>query len=78
MICFNPENVEEVFRQTFNIPENTKLRFWIRSIKSYDEAYEELPKKNKSIQALSLMCNQVIIVEVQNEDGTWPKKDAKK
>ena len=36
--------------------------------------YEELPMKKQTIQELSLMSNQTIVAEVQNEDGTWPRK----
>ena len=47
------------------------VRLWL---KSTIQEYEALMLKKKTIQELSLVNNQVIIVEVQNQDGSWPRK----
>lgn len=65
------ETVEKVLRDIFEIPENSNIHLWT---KSSNQAYEELPMKKQSIQELSLMTNQTLVAEVQNEDGTWPRK----
>jgi hypothetical protein len=45
---------------------------WARS---NNQTYEELPtKKQTTIQELSLMSNQTVVAEVQNADGSWPRK----
>ena len=44
--------------------------------KSSNQSYEELTNKKQSIQELSLMSNQTLVAEVQNEDGTWPRKSS--
>lgn len=65
------ENVEKVIREVFSIPEGSNIHLWT---KSSNQAYEELPMKKQSIQELSLMTNQTLVAEVQNEDGSWPRK----
>ncbi|XP_046458056.1 ubiquitin carboxyl-terminal hydrolase 15-like isoform X1 [Daphnia pulex] len=67
------ENVEKVLREVFQIPENTNIHLWT---KSSNQTYEELPMKKQSIQELSLMSNQTLVAEVQNEDGSWPRKSS--
>lgn len=67
----NLENVEKAIREIFSIPEGSNIHLWT---KSSNQSYEELPQKKQSIQELSLMSNQTVVAEVQNEDGTWPRK----
>lgn len=65
------ETVEKVICELFNIPDNSNIHLWTKSVSN---VYEELPQKKVTIQELSLMSNQTIVAEVQNPDGTWPKK----
>ena len=63
------EDVEKVFRETFEIAENRNVHLWIRS---GSRLYEELIQKNQPIQELSLLSSQTII----GEDGTYGTKIA--
>jgi len=63
------EDVEKVFRETFDIPENRNVHLWIRS---GSRLYEELVQKNQPIQELSYLSSQTII----GEDGTYGTKIA--
>lgn len=64
--------MEKAIREIFNIPDNSNVHLWS---KSSTQTYEELPqKKTTTLQELSLMSSQTLVAEVQNSDGTWPRK----
>lgn len=65
------ENVEKAIREAFGIPSGSNIHLWT---KSTNQLYEELPQKKQTIQELSLMSSQTVVAEVQNDDGTWPRK----
>lgn len=60
-------------RELFSIPDSSNINLWTRSA---NQMYEELPQKKQSIQELSLVPNQTLVAEVQNADGSWPRKTA--
>ena len=57
-------------RQKFNVAKAQKVRLWNRYMMTM---YEEISKPNASIQDAGLYSGQVVVLELQNEDGTWPR-----
>ena len=66
------ESVEKVLKQAFGIAEERLVRLWSKL--GTNQVDEELQQKKQSIQELSLVNNQIILGEVQNQDGSWPKR----
>ncbi|KAM6325660.1 ubiquitin carboxyl-terminal hydrolase 4 isoform 2-T2 [Podargus strigoides] len=79
----NPENVvschfskadtvatiEKEMRKLFNIPAEKETRLWNRYMSN---TYEQLSKLDSTVQDAGLYQGQVVLIEVKNEDGTWP------
>lgn len=65
------ETVEKEMRQLFDIPDDRETRLWNRYT-SY--TYEQLSKKDSTIQDVGLYSGQVLVIEQKNEDGTWPRQ----
>lgn len=64
------EHIEKEMRALFNIPDNKETRLWNRYSSN---TYEHLSNKDSTVQDASLYQGQVLIIEQQNDDGTWPK-----
>ena len=62
-------NIEKKMRQLFNVPERKQVRLWNKYMSN---TYEHLRDLNKDVQEAGLYPGQVIIIELQNDDGTWP------
>ena len=71
MLPLRTENVEKLMRTVYAVPANRPVRLWSRSS---TQVYEELSDKKQSIQENSLSGNQTIVMEVQSETGTWPRR----
>ncbi|XP_061864602.1 ubiquitin carboxyl-terminal hydrolase 4 isoform X2 [Colius striatus] len=81
--CSDPDNVischfskadtvatiEKEMRKLFNIPAEKETRLWNRYMSN---TYEQLSKMDSTVQDAGLYQGQVVLIEVKNEDGTWP------
>ncbi|KAK2167839.1 hypothetical protein LSH36_23g05071 [Paralvinella palmiformis] len=63
--------IEKEMRQTFHISSDKGVRLWNRYMTN---TYEHLSKPDNTIQDVGLYPGQVIIIEEQNDDGTWPRQ----
>ncbi|CAL1543086.1 unnamed protein product [Lymnaea stagnalis] len=63
--------IEQEMRNLFSIPEDKEVRLWNRYMSN---TYELLSKKDVTLQDAGLYQGQVIVVELKNEDGTWPRQ----
>ncbi|NXE27347.1 UBP4 hydrolase, partial [Ardeotis kori] len=61
--------IEKEMRKLFNIPAEKETRLWNRYMSN---AYEQLCKLDSTVQDAGLYQGQVVLIEVKNEDGTWP------
>uniref|UniRef100_A0A8V5GKC6 Ubiquitin carboxyl-terminal hydrolase n=1 Tax=Melopsittacus undulatus TaxID=13146 RepID=A0A8V5GKC6_MELUD len=81
--CSDPDNVischfskadtvgtiEKEMRKLFNIPAEKETRLWNRYMSN---TYEQLCKLDSTVQDAGLYQGQMVLIEVKNEDGTWP------
>ena len=58
-------------RQLFNVPDGKQVRMWINY---QSNTYEHLSKLDNEVQNAGLYHGQVIVIEPQNDDGTWPRQ----
>ena len=58
-------------RKLFNIEEKKEVRLWNKYMSN---TYERLSKPENTVQDAGLYPGQVIVIEQQNEDGTWPRQ----
>lgn len=56
----------------FSVPEDAKTRLWYRFSTN---TLEMITDKLKTIQAESLYDAQIVLLEVQNADGSWPRNN---
>ncbi|NXA01757.1 UBP4 hydrolase, partial [Nesospiza acunhae] len=61
--------IEKEMRKLFNIPAEKETRLWNRYMSN---TYEQLSKLDSTVQDAGLYQGQVVLIEVKNEDGTWP------
>ncbi|XP_049683074.1 ubiquitin carboxyl-terminal hydrolase 4 isoform X4 [Accipiter gentilis] len=61
--------IEKKMRKLFNIPAEKETRLWNRYMSN---TYEQLSKLDSTVQDAGLYDGQVVLIEVKNEDGTWP------
>ncbi|NWV01188.1 UBP4 hydrolase, partial [Upupa epops] len=61
--------IEKEMRKLFNIPPEKETRLWNRYMSN---TYEQLSTLDSTVQDAGLYHGQVILIEVKNEDGTWP------
>lgn len=65
------EELEKAMRQAFNIAEEKEVRLWNRYMTNM---YEQLNKKENTLQDAGLYSGQIVVLEQKNEDGTWPRQ----
>ncbi|KAL3853771.1 hypothetical protein ACJMK2_017284 [Sinanodonta woodiana] len=65
------DDLEKEMRRTFNIDEKKEVRLWNRYTTN---TYEQLTKPDKTLQDAGLYQGQVIVMELKNVDGTWPRQ----
>ncbi|XP_016048216.1 ubiquitin carboxyl-terminal hydrolase 4 isoform X2 [Erinaceus europaeus] len=63
--------IEKEMRKLFNIPAERKTRLWNKYMSN---TYEQLSKLDNTVQDAGLYQGQVLVIEPQNEDGTWPRQ----
>ena len=56
----------------FRISEDVETRLWKKY--THADAYEPLIMLENSVLHAGLSSGQLIIIEQQNEDGTWPRQ----
>ncbi|XP_034296931.1 ubiquitin carboxyl-terminal hydrolase 4 [Pantherophis guttatus] len=65
--------IEKEMRKQFNISDGKEVRLWN---KCTNNAYEQLSKLDSTIQDAGLYQGQVVLIEVKNEDGSWPRQSS--
>ncbi|XP_013913017.1 PREDICTED: ubiquitin carboxyl-terminal hydrolase 4 [Thamnophis sirtalis] len=65
--------IEKEMRKQFNIPDGTEVRLWN---KCTSNAYEQLSKLDSTVQDAGLYQGQVVLIEMKNEDGSWPRQSS--
>ncbi|XP_058022121.1 ubiquitin carboxyl-terminal hydrolase 4 [Ahaetulla prasina] len=65
--------IEKEMRKQFDIPDGKEVRLWNRCTSN---AYEQLSKLDSTIQDAGLYQGQVVLIEVKNEDGSWPRQSS--
>ncbi|XP_039402942.1 ubiquitin carboxyl-terminal hydrolase 4 isoform X5 [Mauremys reevesii] len=63
--------IEKEMQQLFNIPCEKETRLWSRYMSN---AYEQVNNLDSTVQDAGLYHGQVLLIEVKNEDGTWPRQ----
>ncbi|GFR98798.1 ubiquitin carboxyl-terminal hydrolase 15, partial [Elysia marginata] len=63
--------IEKVMREHFSIADSKEVRLWNRYMSN---TYEHLSNMGNTLQNAGLYPGQVIVIEVQNEDGSWPRQ----
>ncbi|XP_055414343.1 ubiquitin carboxyl-terminal hydrolase 4 isoform X2 [Bubalus kerabau] len=63
--------IEKEMRKLFNIPAERETRLWNKYMSN---TYEQLSKLDNTVQDAGLYQGQVLVIEPQNEDGTWPRQ----
>nr|XP_006117683.1 ubiquitin carboxyl-terminal hydrolase 4 isoform X2 [Pelodiscus sinensis] len=73
--CFSKADavatIEKEMRQLFNIPSEKETRLWSRYMSN---SYEQVSNLDSTVQDAGLYHGQVLLIEVKNEDGTWPRQ----
>ncbi|XP_019647571.1 PREDICTED: protein PML-like [Branchiostoma belcheri] len=62
--------MEEDMRTLFNIPKNRSVRLWNKYMSN---TYEHLNKPENTVGDFGLYGGQIIVIEEQNADGSWPR-----
>ncbi|XP_061473738.1 ubiquitin carboxyl-terminal hydrolase 4 isoform X2 [Rhineura floridana] len=65
--------IEKEMRKQFSVPDGKEIRLWSRYMSN---TYEQLSKLDSTIQDAGLYLGQVVLIEVKNEDGTWPRQSS--
>ena len=65
------ETIQSTMRAEFNIPAESEVRLWN---KYSSNTFEQLAKLDHTVQDAGLFSGQLIIIEVKNEDGSWPRQ----
>ncbi|XP_069792713.1 ubiquitin carboxyl-terminal hydrolase 4 isoform X2 [Narcine bancroftii] len=67
------DTIEKEMRKLFNISAEKEARLWNRYMTN---AYEPLNKLDNTVQDAGLYQGQLLVIELRNEDGTWPRQTA--
>jgi len=65
------EHIKNVMTTEFNIPTEAETRLWN---KYTSNTYEQLSRLDNTVQDAGLFSGQLIIIEIRNDDGTWPRQ----
>ncbi|XP_072175057.1 ubiquitin carboxyl-terminal hydrolase 4-like [Diadema setosum] len=65
------ETIENEMRKLFNIEEEKETRIWNKYMSN---TYEQLSKRENTVQDAGLYQGQVLVIEQKNKDGTWPRQ----
>eukprot|EP00057_Strongylocentrotus_purpuratus_P021281 XP_011675755.1 PREDICTED: ubiquitin carboxyl-terminal hydrolase 4 isoform X2 [Strongylocentrotus purpuratus] len=67
------ETIEKEMKRLFNIEDEKETRIWNKYMSN---TYEQLSKKENTVQDAGLYQGQVLVIEQKNQDGTWPRQPA--
>ncbi|XP_035665297.1 ubiquitin carboxyl-terminal hydrolase 15-like isoform X2 [Branchiostoma floridae] len=62
--------IEKEMRKLFEIGDDKETRVWNKYMSN---TYEHLNKPENTVQDAGLYQGQILVIEQQNEDGTWPR-----
>merc|ERR1719150_2209427 len=65
------ETIQSRMRAEFDIAAEREVRLWN---KYSSNTFEQLSKLEHTVQDAGLFSGQLIIIEVRNEDGSWPRQ----
>ncbi|XP_051873896.1 ubiquitin carboxyl-terminal hydrolase 4 isoform X2 [Pristis pectinata] len=65
------DTIEKEMRKLFSIPVEKETRLWNRYMTN---TYEPLNKPDNTVQDAGLYQGQLLVIELKNEDGTWPRQ----
>eukprot|EP00092_Neocalanus_flemingeri_P109201 GFUD01140324.1.p1 GENE.GFUD01140324.1~~GFUD01140324.1.p1 ORF type:complete len:755 (+),score=238.16 GFUD01140324.1:195-2459(+) len=65
------EQIQNVMREEFSIATEADTRLWN---KYTSNTYEQLSRLDNTVQDAGLFSGQLIIIEIKNDDGTWPRQ----
>jgi len=68
------DNVAAVMRKQFGYDANAPVRLWV---KFTSNTFDQLAQMEQTVQDAGLFTGQLIVVEKQNEDGSWPRDENK-
>lgn len=63
-------SLELVMRDLFDIPDDVEVRLWNKYVSN---TYEQLNKREQTLQEAGFYSGQIMIIEIRNKDGTWPR-----
>ncbi|KAJ8409354.1 hypothetical protein AAFF_G00235520 [Aldrovandia affinis] len=66
------DTIEKEMKSLFDIPTEMETRLWNKYMSN---TYEQLNKMDSTVQDAGLFQGQVLVIERQNADGTWPRQD---
>jgi len=73
--CETIDYIIDEMKPMFKIKEDKPCRLWNKYMSN---TYEELDKTESTLQDVGLYQHQLLVIEPQNEDGTWPRDGPKK
>ncbi|XP_078270332.1 ubiquitin carboxyl-terminal hydrolase 4 isoform X1 [Rhinoraja longicauda] len=65
------DTIEKEMRKLFSISLEKETRLWNRYMTN---TYEPLNKPDSTVQDAGLYQGQLLVIELKNEDGTWPRQ----
>uniref|UniRef100_A0A4W3JYA0 Ubiquitin carboxyl-terminal hydrolase n=1 Tax=Callorhinchus milii TaxID=7868 RepID=A0A4W3JYA0_CALMI len=65
------DTIEKEMRKLFDISAEKETRLWNRYMTN---TYEQLNKPDNTVQDAGLYQGQVLVIELKNDDGTWPRQ----
>merc|ERR1711892_123280 len=65
------EHMQNIMREEFSIAIEADTRLWN---KYTSNTYEQLSRLDNTVQDAGLFSGQLIIIEIKNEDGSWPRQ----
>ncbi|XP_064488064.1 ubiquitin carboxyl-terminal hydrolase 15-like isoform X2 [Ornithodoros turicata] len=65
------DHVEKEARALFKVPPEKESRLWNRC---GSNMYDLLEDRTRTVQDAGLYQGQVLVIEVRNDDGTWPRQ----
>ncbi|XP_062520293.1 ubiquitin carboxyl-terminal hydrolase 15-like [Corticium candelabrum] len=64
------ENIVKEMKELFNVQDGLAVRLWSKYMSSY---FERLDRMDLTLQDCSIYTGQSLVLEVKNEDDSWPR-----
>jgi hypothetical protein len=65
------EQIQNVMREMLNISADAETKFWCK-LKYTTKTLEHIARLDITVQEANLFAGQLLIIEIKNQDGTWP------